>query len=168
MHDTIPNYNDRNHMSLSNAKIREANDKVILEHQVEENNVAVDMFSPQRNKSDNLIDKVQNLTINNVGNDLIEKVANLTINDIGNNLIDKVTNLTINGVGNDSNRAIASDVQVQFLGDSAGISHQNLFSGRMIGIRHEEVPVLVPHTGPIIISNNRPAITVITGFIQVP
>ena len=54
--------------------------------------------------------------------------------------------MTINDVGNDSNGATASDVQVHFLGDSAGISHKNLLSGRMIGIRHEEDPVLVSPT----------------------
>ena len=78
------------------------------------------MFIPQRNESE----------------DLIKKVANLTINNLGNNIINKVANLTINNVRSDSNRATASNVQVQFTGDSANISYQNLSSRWMIGIRH--------------------------------
>ena len=92
-----------------------------------------------------MIEKLDNLTINDVGNELIDKFANLAINDIRNNLINKVANLTINDVVNDSNRAIASDLQLQFAADSVRISHHNLLRGRMIGIIHEEVPVLVPH-----------------------
>ena len=114
----------------------------------------------------NLIDKVTNLIINKVGNYLIEKVANLTINNVGNILIKKSANLTINNTGNDSNIANASDLQVQFVGNSAGISHQNLLSRRMIGIQHEEVSVLVPPTELIIIVNNQPAMAVSTGVIQ--
>ena len=52
-------------------------------------------------------------------------------------MIDKVANLTINNVRNDSNRATVSDIQVQCAGNSAGISHQNLLSRQMIGIRHD-------------------------------
>ena len=59
-----------------------------------------------------------------------------------------------------------SDVQVQFAGDSAGVSHQNLLSGPMIGIRQKEVPVLIPPMEQSIFSNNEPAITVSTGVIQ--
>ena len=54
--------------------------------------------------------------------------------------------MTINGVGNDLDGVNASDVQVQFAGDPAGISHQNLLSSRKIGIRNKEVPVLAPPT----------------------
>ena len=61
-----------------------------------------------------------------------------------------------------------SDVKVQFVGNSAGISHQNLFSGRMISIIQEEVPVLVPPTEPSIVANNQLAMTVSTGVIQTP
>ena len=47
-----------------------------------------------------MINKVTNLKINNeVRNDLIEKVDHLTIKNIGNNMILKVINLTINNVG---------------------------------------------------------------------
>ena len=82
IYDTITNYNERNHTPLSNANIREAIDKVILEEQAEEDNATVDTFSPQRNKSDDLIENSVNLTINNkVGDNLIDKVANFTINN---------------------------------------------------------------------------------------
>ena len=77
------------------------------------------------------------MRINDVVNDLIEKVSALTINGVGKNLIDKVVKLKTSNVGKNSNRETVSDIQVQFAGDSAGISHQNLLSGRMIGIRHE-------------------------------
>ena len=95
-------------------------------------------------------------------------MVNLTINNTGNNLIKKAANLTINDSRNNSNRATASDVQVQFVGDSAGIFHQNLLSRRMIEIRHEEVPVLVTPTKPSIIAKNKPAMTVSTAVIQAP
>ena len=64
MYNTITNYNDRNHKPLSNANIREVIDKLILEQQAELNNIMVDTFSPQRKKSENMIDKVANLTKN--------------------------------------------------------------------------------------------------------
>ena len=115
------------------------------EDQVEAKNATLYTFVPQRNNSDNIINKVANLTINDIRNNIINKVANFKINNIVNNLINKVSNLTINDVVNDSNRAIASDLQLQFAADSVRISHHNLLSGRMIGIIHEEVPVLVPH-----------------------
>ena len=71
--------------------IREALNQVMLEKQVivEANNSTTDTFivSPMRNKSDNIINEVENLTINNVGNNLIEKVAYMKINDAGNDLI---------------------------------------------------------------------------------
>ena len=129
MYVTITNNNDRNHALLSNAKIREAIDQLILEYQSEANNFTVDTFSPQINESDNLIKEVINLTINEVRNNLIDKVANLTIINFGNNLIKKVANFAIDYVRNNSNGATASDVQVQFVGNSAGISHQNLLGG---------------------------------------
>ena len=72
--------------------------KVILEEEAEAYNVIADTCSPNINKI----------------NDMINKVENLKINDIGNNLINKVANLIINDVGNDSNRATVRDVQVQF------------------------------------------------------
>ena len=116
----------------------------------------------------NLIDKVTNLIINKVGNYLIEKVAYLTINNVGNILIKKSANLTINDTGNDSNIANASDLQVQFVGNSAGISHQNLLRGQMISITQDELPVLVPPTVPSIIMKNQAAINVRTGVIHTP
>ena len=90
--------------------ISEAIDQVIMEDQAEAKNTTVDTFSPQRNKSESLINEVKNLTKNDVKNNLINNFANLKINDVGNNLINKVTNSTINNVGNDSNRVTASDV----------------------------------------------------------
>ena len=120
------------------------------EDQVEAKNTTLYTFVPQRNNSDNIINKVANLTINDIRNNIINKVANFKINNIVNNLINKVSNLTINDVVNDSNRATAGDVQVQFSGDLAGIYHQNLLSIREIGIRHKEVHVLNPHTEPSI------------------
>ena len=95
-------------------KIRESIDQVILEDQAEANNVTVDTVSTQRKNSEDLINKVTNLTINDAENNLINKVANLTINNVGNNIINKVANLTINDIRNYSNRATASGVQVQF------------------------------------------------------
>ena len=126
------------------------------------------MFSPKRNKSENLINKVANLTINDAENNLINEFANLTINDTGNNIINKSANLTINNVGNDSKGATARDLQVQFAGNSARIFHQNLLSGRMIGIRQEEVPVLFPLTEPIIAAKNQLGMTISNGVIQTP
>ena len=84
----------------------------MLEEQEERNKVTADTFSAQK-KSEGLINKVANLTINDVGNDLIKKVENLTINDAGNNMIEKVAKLKINNIGNDSKRAITSDVKFQ-------------------------------------------------------
>ena len=84
-HHIIINYNGRNDTLLSNLKIREAINQLIMWEKViaESNNITVDMFmvSPHRNESEDLIDKVANLT-KNVGNEknLIDKVANLTIN----------------------------------------------------------------------------------------
>ena len=76
---------------IADVKIREAINQVMLEVRVisEENNVTVDTFmvSPQRNKIEDLINKVANLTINfGNENDLINKVTNMTINDARNNL----------------------------------------------------------------------------------
>ena len=53
----------------------------MLEEKTEANNGTVDTFSPQRSESENIINKVKNLTINDVGNDMIDKVADLKIND---------------------------------------------------------------------------------------
>ena len=55
MYDNINNYNDWNHAPLSNTKIREAIDKVILEEQAEANNATVDT-----NKIEHLIKEVTN------------------------------------------------------------------------------------------------------------
>ena len=127
----------------------------------------VDTFSTQINKSENLIEKVANLTINNeVGNDLIEKVVNFTINnEVANNLIDKVTNMTIKNVGNDLNGENASDLQVQFAGNTGTIPHQNLLSIQKIVIGHKEVPVLYPTMEPSIGTKNKPILTISTGVI---
>ena len=111
------------------------------------------MGSPQRNQSEDIIDKVAILTINvrnendiidkvvnlkiNVGNEnnLVNKVENLTINFVNqNDIINKVVNMKINDVGNDLNQANVSDIQVQFADDMVRKTHQNLFSSRMICI----------------------------------
>ena len=75
--------------------------------------------------------------------------------------------MTINNVGNYSNRATELDVQVQFIRNSAIISHQYLLSGIIFGIIHDEVLVLILPTYPII-ENNKPAMTISTGVIQAP
>ena len=92
----------------------------------------------------------------------------MTIHDIVNNLIRNVENLTIDNVGNDSDKAPESDLQVQFAGFSAGISHQNLLIKRAIGTRQEDVLVLVPPTEPIIVANNQPDRSNNTGVIHMP
>ena len=127
---------------------------MILEDQVKADTITVDMFIAKINKSKDMINKVANLKIKNFKNYLIDKVANLTTNDVRNNLIEKVANLTIINVGNDSNIATESDVQVQFEGSSTRITHQILLNRWIIGIRPEEVPVLVHPTEPIITTNN--------------
>ena len=69
----------------------------MLEEQAEENNVTVFMFISQKNKSEDLINRVANMKINKVGNYLIKKFANMTIHNKARDvLIDKVANLTIN------------------------------------------------------------------------
>ena len=73
MYDTITNYNDQNHTPLFKANIRTAIDKLVLEDQAESNNGTVDMFSPQINGSEDMIEKLANLIINEVRNDLIKK-----------------------------------------------------------------------------------------------
>ena len=64
----------------------------MLEDKSESNNSTVDTFSLHRNESWDLVNKVTNLTINDVRNNLIKKVANLKINDARNNVINKVAN----------------------------------------------------------------------------
>ena len=73
MYDTITNYNDQNYTPLFKANIRTAIDKLVLEDQAESNNGTVDMFSPQINGSEDMIEKLANLIINEVRNDLIKK-----------------------------------------------------------------------------------------------
>ena len=91
------------------------------------------------------------------GNNFIDKIVNLIINIADeNNLINKVTNMTINYIGNDLNQENASDVQVQFEVDPAGKTHQHLLSSQMIGIQHDEIPVLSPPTEPRMGMNNPP------------
>ena len=134
---------------------REEIDQVMRDGESEENNVAVDTFSPQRKKSEK-------------SDYLINKAAKLTTKNIGNDIINEVTNLKINDVGNDSNKATMSDTQVQFTVDPDRISHQNLLIGAIIGIIHEKSPMLFPPTDPSIIANNQPAITIITRVILAP
>ena len=88
--------------------------------------------------------------------------------DNSKDLINKLTNLTINDIWNNSNRATTSDVQVQFASDPSIISHQNLLSGRVIGIRQEEVPVLVPPKEPIIVAENQSDTNNRNGAIHAP
>ena len=66
MNDTILNYSEWNHTPLSNAKIKEKIDKLMLEEQAESNKFLVDTFSPQINKSEFIINKVVNLAKNDV------------------------------------------------------------------------------------------------------
>ena len=120
-------------------KIRVAINQVMIEEEAEANNVMVDTYIPQRNKSEIL-------------EDLINQVANSTIND----------------VWKDSNGATVSDVQVQLAGDLDEISHQKLLSDQVIGVRQEEFLVLVPPKEPIVIVSNQPAMTKRTGVIQTP
>ena len=108
------------------------------------------------------------MTINYIRYNIIKEVANLTINNFGNNLINEVANLTINDPGRDSNKAIASDVKVQYTSDPNRIPHQNLSRSCLIWTRKEEVTVLVPPMEPIIVANNQPDITNRTGVIQTP
>ena len=130
MYDTITKYNYKHSTQLSNVKITEVIDQVMVDEESEADNVTVDMLSPQRNRSDNL-----------------------------NDLINELTSLTINDVGKYSNGATMSDLQVQFSGDPSGFSHQNLLSDRVIGTRQEEVPVLATTKEPIIVANNQPDVT---------
>ena len=94
------------------------------------------------------------MTINDVGNDLIEKVANMKIKYVGNNIIVFVVNMTINDAGNNLNGVKANVIQVQFEGDPAVKTHQNLLSRQKIRIRHEEFPVLDPPMETSIGANN--------------
>ena len=129
-YNTINNYNGRNHTILPHTNTREAINKLLLEEQAKSNNVMVDKFNPQRNKSEYLIDKVTNLKVNNrVGNNLIDNIANLKINKFRNDMIIKVINLTINDIRNNSNKANTINAQVQFAGNPAVISYKKLLSG---------------------------------------
>ena len=105
-------------------KIREAINKIFTEEQFisEEINVNVDTFmgSPMRNKRDNLINEVENLTINDVGNNLIKKVANMTIYNSVNCLIVCIVDMTINYARKNLKQENASDAQIQFSDDPAG------------------------------------------------
>ena len=73
MYDTITNYNDWNHTPLPNKNNRETIYQLMIEEKTKANNVTVDTLSPQIYKSEKLINKFANLTINDVGNDLIDK-----------------------------------------------------------------------------------------------
>ena len=94
------------------------------------------MVIPKIKESEDLINKVANLTINAVNeNDLINEVMNLTINVRNkNNLVNKVANVTVNNAGNNLNQVNTRDVQFQFADDQDKKSHQNLLSSWMIGI----------------------------------
>ena len=80
--------------------IIEAINKVMTEKQAEANNITVDTFSPQRNESENLIKKVENMTINDVVKNIINEVKNLTIKGVIKGLIKKVADLTTNNIIN--------------------------------------------------------------------
>ena len=101
-HQIITSYNDHNDTPLSNVKIREAINQIILEYRVisEADTITVDTFmvSLQINESEDLINKFANLKIN-IGNEnnLIDKVGNK------NDIIDKVATMIINDVGNNLN-----------------------------------------------------------------
>ena len=72
MCDNITKNNDQNHTPLSNVKIREVIDQVMRKEEEETNNFTVDTFSLQRNESENLINVIENLTINDFGNNIIK------------------------------------------------------------------------------------------------
>ena len=166
MYDTITDYNNQNQKPLSNMKIREAIDKLMLEEQAEANNVMVDMFIQQRNRSEDIIGCVTNMTRNDSRNDLIDKSTNMKMNDVRKDLVVCVANLTINDASNYLNGVKATDIQAQFAGNQSGKPPQNLFSSQMIGIRHEEVTVMVPFMEPSIEMNNQSVLNIITGVVQ--
>ena len=111
---------------------------------------------------------IKNMTTNGTVNYLIDKVMNMTINDARNDLIGCVANLIINDTRRNLNRANMSGVQVQFADDRAGKNHQNLLSSQMIGIQHEEIPVLASLTEPSIGTKNKTELTISTGVVQAP
>ena len=69
---------------------------------MEANNVTVDTFmgSPMKNNSENIINEVEHLTINDVRINLINKVSNMTGNDSRNDMIGFIVNMTINYIRN--------------------------------------------------------------------
>ena len=61
-----------------------------------------------------------------------------------------------------------SDLKVQSAGNLAGFSCKKLLRSQKIGIRHEEVPVMVPPMEPSIGVNNQMDFTISTGVVQAP
>ena len=59
-----------------------------------------------------------------------------------------------------------SDVQLQFAEDPARKLTKNVLSSHMIGIRHEEIPVLDTPTELYIGMNNQPELAISTGVVQ--
>ena len=95
--------------------------------------------------------------------------------DNPNKLVNKVTNTKINNFGYELNTVTMSDTQVKFAiypygitHTNNGITHQNLCSSRIIGIRHEEVSVLPPTMDPRIGTNNKSDFSIINGIVLVP
>ena len=61
MYDTITKYNGQHHTPLPNVDIREVINQVTRKEEAESNNTTVDTFITQRNESDNIINKPENL-----------------------------------------------------------------------------------------------------------
>ena len=76
--------------------------------------------------------------------------------------------MTINDVRNYLNGVNVRDVKFQFVGDLAGIYHQNLLSSQKIRIRHEEFPEFDAPTEPSISANNQPDLNISNGVLQAP
>ena len=89
-----------------------------------------------------------------------------------NELVNAVANMTIKNFIYEINSATACDAQVKFSSDpdrinhtNNVITHQNLLSSQMIGIRHKKVSVLPPRMDPSIYAINQPDLSISTGIV---
>ena len=161
--NTITNFNYYYNTPLSNVKIQEAVFIVMREDEkgeiTEANNFTADVCSLssslQRNNSntifaseklensDNKVDAVKNMTINNVGYELNTATAS------------------------DAQIYFASNPD-KSTHTSNGDNYQTLLSIRTISICHEDISGLSLHTDPKISSNNQPAFLISTVVVQAP
>ena len=81
--------------------------------------------------------------------------------------------MTINNIECELNLETVSNAQVKFASNPDGsthtsnvVTHQNLLSSRIIGIRHKEVSVLTPLKDLSIFLNNQPALSISTRILQ--